>query len=1254
MVLLVLSVFSTPLLWANTQDWVLPESKPHYSIACQAYVERHRCDNSLRYDNEASAYRHVTAKTAAHIQALMGASDKHSLITLGPIELVEQHSIGEVKYYDYHYTWERETRWNTQTISSKYRVATSAVNSLLRCPSSHSQAVDFDGGGVDICVRQKQCPENQPSEDSAGNPIMCATGQKVQADIVYSGEGPDALSHSTYYASALYDDDSDSLNFTFDSYQGRQRADNNYRVLNLLYEGSEGKVYQITYGSGTSDVFYGAHDATHFQSTDKRAGSLSVNNSLNTQTMPSGATFTYNSNGNLVSRTSVKGQTRIYTYDALGRLSVITNHFGKTLQYAYNTNDLLETIMTPEGDSYGFEYDARGNLTKVVYPDDTPAISSDNPTLVFLYEDSRFPSHLTGKINENGVRYATWSYDNKGRATSSAHGENLERVEFDYSVAGQTRLTTFVSTALSSDLIYHYETINIEGSPRKRLVRLEQIACTDCVIGDWYYDYNSLGYVERSFSPSGNVTTYSYDNVGLETRRTEAKGTADEKSVDTNWQEDSRRVISTSQGNLKTEYTYDAQGQIVSTTLTDLVTNQTRVTRYTYNSDGLLIEMDGSRTDLGDTTTYAYDGNGNVNVVTDPLGYVTAYDNYDGHGRPGKVTDANGVITILTYTPRGWLSSFSTHGITTAYDYFPTGSLKSITTGNGHVIQYEYDEGERLIAIIDGQGNRIEYTRDLMGNITETQIKGEGGQLAYSHQATFNALGQLKKMTGSNGQSASFAYDKDGVVVEVKDGNSNSTVRAVDALNRVVQEIDRSLNTSRFTYDSQGRVATVADQRGLVTSYTYNAYGDLTEQNSPDTGTTVFAYDQAGNLIQRTDARGETVSYSYDALNRLVRESYASDATEDVIYTYDQASNGVGRLTQVQDDSGQTNYSYNELGYLVTKTTWLGGVSYSTGYSYDEAGNLTQVVYPSGRIVDLGLDALGRINDISTRERPNAISETVVQSVRYLPFGPVESFTYGNGIRQSFGYDQDYRISSITSRGYSGVLNRLYRYDLNNNITDILDYERTEKSQNFSYDTLDRLSSAGGDYGQVAYEYDAVGNRTRRQISTNASITIEDYIYSGVANQLNQIVGSSQGTRDFSYDEAGNQLSGKTSEGEAINHKYNAANRPDQAIGPNGTAYYKHNALGQRVVIQAGDPLGARHYHYDERGSLIAVSDENAKTEREYLYLGVHKIAMFVEDSEAPIDTDDDGVFDDQDLCPATQTGDVVNVQGCSENQQIQ
>ena len=77
----------------------------------------------------------------------------------------------------------------------------------------------------------------------------------------------------------------------------------------------------------------------------------------------------------------------------------------------------------------------------------------------------------------------------------------------------------------------------------------------------------------------------------------------------------------------------------------------------------------------------------------------------------------------------------------------------------------------------------------------------------------------------------------------------------------------------------------------------------------------------------------------------------------------------------------------------------ISGTSYPIQYAYNLAGELTQITYPSGRVVTPSYDAAGRLNQIASAGT-NYLSQAA-----YNAAGETLGFTYGNGVQASFGYN---------------------------------------------------------------------------------------------------------------------------------------------------------------------------------------------------------------------------------------------------------
>jgi YD repeat-containing protein len=198
--------------------------------------------------------------------------------------------------------------------------------------------------------------------------------------------------------------------------------------------------------------------------------------------------------------------------------------------------------------------------------------------------------------------------------------------------------------------------------------------------------------------------------------------------------------------------TYDAGGAAgFAAALDTNVPN--RVWTYTYNEFGQILT---SRDPRGNTTTNSYYATttadytrGDLEKTTGALPtHVTRFTKYNPAGQVLQSVDANGVVTDYMYDQRQRLTSQTTAGQSTTYTYTPTGLLKRATQPDTSFVGYEYDDAERLVAVADNLGNRIEYSLDNSGHRREERVKDPTGILKRQVSRVFDALGRTQQVTG--------------------------------------------------------------------------------------------------------------------------------------------------------------------------------------------------------------------------------------------------------------------------------------------------------------------------------------------------------------------------------------------------------------------------------------------------------------------------------------------------------------------------
>ncbi|MCR8716658.1 RHS repeat-associated core domain-containing protein [Stenotrophomonas indicatrix] len=947
----------------------------------------------------------------------------------------------------------------------------------------------------------------------------------------------------------------------------------------------------------------------------------------------------FGSDGLMQRRDFEDGTSLVYERDARGRLLGITHSSGRRLDIQYGApgdDALISTISVAGQVVAAYGYSVAGELTTVTY--------ADGGVRTYHYEDARFPGYLTGVTAEDSRRYSWFAYDAKGRVTCSRHSGDctqtdvgIDGVRLDYTTAGPV----IVTDALGKQSTYALTASGASGLPRK----VNGITDSSGTAGRTYLpegtDFRRR--LQSSTDRRGVVTQYAYAEASdptagavAVTTTTEAAGTPQQRISETRVALDSNRLVQQTVGNQETRITRNARLQPTSVAVRDITTNQTRVTTQNYCEAegpdcpqvGLLRSIDGPRTDVADTMTYAWytaddagcatNGacafrKGDLRSITSALGHTVETLAYDALGRPLSVRDANGVVTDYTYHPRGWPTSITVRGATTVEDrstqlsYWPTGQVQQVTEPDGSSVTYVYDAAQRLTDIADSAGNTIHYTLDNAGNRLQENTVDAGGTLRRTLARVYNTLGQLTALKDAGNNATGFAYDANGNPQSVTDALQRVTNQQYDPLNRLAQSLQDVGGVAaeiRSHYNALDQVTQVTDPKGLHTTYAYNGFGDLTGQVSPDSGNTTFTVDAAGNRKTRTDARGVTATYSYDALNRLVGIAYP-DPNLDVGYHYDTAPAvcasderfAKGRLGQVLHANGSTVYCHDRFGQVTRKVQTINGVASTLRYAYSKSGRLTALTYPDGSVADYARDALGRISQIGLT-RPGQARQVVVNNVTYAAFGPATGWTYGNGRQLQRPLDLDYRPQAVHDPA-AGGLSLGYGYDPVGSITELKSGAGSEVLARYAYDTLGRLTQTqDGATGTPieTYGYDATGNRT----SLTTSAGTASYTYPADSHRLIAVDGQARNP-----DAAGNTTSigGKT-------FAYNDANRMNAVKqGAAVVESYGYNHRGERV-LRAPASDDAQVTVYDEAGQWVGNYSATGQAQQQAIWLDNYPVAL--------------------------------------------
>ena len=630
----------------------------------------------------------------------------------------------------------------------------------------------------------------------------------------------------------------------------------------------------------------------------------------------------------------------------------------------------------------------------------------------------------------------------------------------------------------------------------------------------------------------------------------------------------------------------------------------------------------------------------------------------DAQGRITKMTAPDGKISNYTIDANGDLFSYADPAANTTRYYYNLshGVIEVIDPRGLRPLKNEYDASGRLVAHVDAQGRRVEYTHTI-GTRQETVLDRNGGQTLYE----YDAAGNIVKVTDPLGKVRSFTFDARGNKLSETDPFGKTTNYTYDANNNPTSQTDALGRITNRTFNARGQVLTQTDPLGRVTTSSFNATGNLLTSRDPAGNTSEFSYDARGNQLTGKDPLGNTITSVYDASGRQIRRT---DPLGNFFQaTYDASGR---RLTEINPRGGVTRFTYDAAGREIAVENPLGNISRT---EYDSAGNPTAVIDATGKRTERTYDYANRVLSttfpdgstvVNTYDAEGNLTSVVDQLGRKTEYayngrkqrieakhvdGSIERFTYDDAGRQLTAVDplgnvaeSQYdavgrEIKTIDPLGnatlltYDGADNLLtrtdpkggiarYAYDQLNRLTTITmpggqtssqtydaagrqlsSTDAAGRTTQFQYDANGRVTAVTDAAGGITrFEYDAAGNRTAI-VDARGNRTAFTY---DLANRLTATTLPNGGVENYSYDAAGRMIAKQDAMGRIIAFAHDGLGRMITRSYPDGTQVrFTYTASGKRAT--AIDGRGTTHYAYDTRDRLSTLTYPDGKT-IEYAY----------------------------------------------------
>ena len=228
--------------------------------------------------------------------------------------------------------------------------------------------------------------------------------------------------------------------------------------------------------------------------------------------------------------------------------------------------------------------------------------------------------------------------------------------------------------------------------------------------------------------------------------------------------------------------------------------------------------------------------------------------------------------------------------------------------------------------------------------------------------------------------------------------------------------------------------------------------------------------------------------------------------------------------------------------------------------------------------------------ELNERKNRAEIDDMEISSFDYTGTGAIESKTYkfdGEVSKTDYTYNTNELLETLNVlRTYGSspttLFQRAYGYDPVGNLIDLVDTSESNKFAHFDYDALDRLDiiiDSGYYGGNFDFDYDATGNRLKKQFGA----TTISYNYFSDSNRLDD-------DTNFDYDYYANgNLKTKTSKTDSTitEYYYDGENRLTEVEMPDGkTEEYIYDMSGLRA-IKKDSQGGITLYVYDMGGNVI-------------------------------------------------------------------
>ena len=249
-------------------------------------------------------------------------------------------------------------------------------------------------------------------------------------------------------------------------------------------------------------------------------------------------------------------------------------------------------------------------------------------------------------------------------------------------------------------------------------------------------------------------------------------------------------------------------------------------------------------------------------------------------------------------------------GLTTTYAYDGVGDLAEADLPNGLTTTYAHDALDRVVSVeTRAAGGALvssyAYTYEPAGHITRVVEQPSGRAVDYTYDVLWEVTGEAISDPAAGNRTFTYTYDAVGNRISRNDSASGMTTYTYDADHRLLHE-DGPAGTIVYEHDAAGNV-TRRSGPGLDVHYAYDVDGHLVQA---DDGTDVadYLYDADGVRVRKTVNSAAVTNYLADKSWDLTQVLLETDGSGAVLAEY---VIGRGPISQQRPASGKSFYLFD-------------------------------------------------------------------------------------------------------------------------------------------------------------------------------------------------------------------------------------------------------------------------------------------------------------------------------------------------------